>query len=391
MNRYLFTYFFIVTLFVSCKKALISEIEIINSEQSNRTRISTLFQEINFIPLETTIDGLIGLDVKKIEIFDDKIFALNILSSHSNILCFSKESGKFLFKIDRIGKGPNEYTYLGNFLIDKYKKQIILLVEQGRYLYFDLEGNYLHDEKATDNYTTRQILQMNDSTLLAYNDATLPPEGYNILYVDSKTLNIRAKSNDIQDYIKSSVYSPLCIHNENTLFYNTDDSIHNLEDGKVMYFTNFGEKHNKSKHYLSNFQNNNSHEAYLEEFIKLFVKNEFFLVRSIIENQKWVIINAYKNRGAEELDGISFFLLYEKASKKVYHSEDLIFDIMNLSHMQNMCVLFANDDELYCLIKEDFSADDLKKIKHSSLSPENKERILGRSFEDNPILLHLKN
>jgi hypothetical protein len=75
----------------------------------------------------------------------------------------------------------------------------------------------------------------------------------------------------------------------------------------------------------------------------------------------------------------------------VYSSDDIKFDVLNLSSIQNISVLYATDDELYCLIKDNFSNDDLEKIKTSNLSQEDKEKLSERSFEDNPILLRLKN
>jgi hypothetical protein len=139
MKKYL-VFFVIIALTLSCKKASVSEVETIDFESSNRASISSLFQDIHIIPLETASDGLIGLDIQRMEIFDNKIFILNNLSSHNNILCFDKNTGSFLFKIDRMGQGPGEYIYLGDILIDKYKKQLVLASEAGRYLFFDLNG-----------------------------------------------------------------------------------------------------------------------------------------------------------------------------------------------------------------------------------------------------------
>ena len=88
---------------------------------------------MDFIPLETTDRGLTGLHVTRIECFEDRIYLLNKMSSHSSILCFNKEDGRFLFVIDRIGQGPEEYSYLNDFLIDIDKRNIVLLSENGRY------------------------------------------------------------------------------------------------------------------------------------------------------------------------------------------------------------------------------------------------------------------
>lgn len=167
---------------VSCKKTETSDINIrrIDIEEATKSNISTLFDDIDFIPLETTDQGLTGLEIIRMECIDDRMYLLNKMSSHSNILCFNNEAGKFLFVINRIGQGPNEYTYLGDFLIDHDMRDIVLLSENRRYLYFDLDGNFLFDKKTDDTYFSRQLLYINDSTYLAYHDSSLPPEGYNI-------------------------------------------------------------------------------------------------------------------------------------------------------------------------------------------------------------------
>ena len=72
-----------------------------------------------------------------------------------------------------------------------------------------MDGRYLFEKKTSNTYFPRQIEYLNDSTYLAYHDSSLLPEGYNLLYLDSKTLSIRSKSNSIQDYLQNTGCRPL--------------------------------------------------------------------------------------------------------------------------------------------------------------------------------------
>jgi hypothetical protein len=72
--------------------------------------------------------SLIGLYINRIEFYKNKIFILNQMNSHSNILCFDI-SCTFLFSIDRLGSGTDEYTYLGDFFIDRLQDRLILCNE----------------------------------------------------------------------------------------------------------------------------------------------------------------------------------------------------------------------------------------------------------------------
>lgn len=58
------------------------------------------------------------------------------------IVCFDRQ-GRFIFKISKKGRGPEEYSYLGDFNIDPFNGQLLLLVPFGEILYFDPEGRFL--------------------------------------------------------------------------------------------------------------------------------------------------------------------------------------------------------------------------------------------------------
>lgn len=58
------------------------------------------------------------------------------------VFCFD-DSGRFLFKINKLGRGPDEYVNCDFINIDKFNDKIMMLVPWGYILYFDLDGNFI--------------------------------------------------------------------------------------------------------------------------------------------------------------------------------------------------------------------------------------------------------
>lgn len=120
------------------------EIEIYNMNPGEGKKMSTssLFDSISYIPLETTKDIVIG-SIDKMEAFDSYFFILD--KRTKKIWCFDS-LGKYIFQIDKKGKGPGEYLDIFDFNIDKENKQILVLDRNSqKILYYDFSGQYLKD------------------------------------------------------------------------------------------------------------------------------------------------------------------------------------------------------------------------------------------------------
>lgn len=100
---------------------------------------SQLFDEVQIIPLETNRECMIQ-KIKKFEISNNKIFALD--TKQKAILIFDAQ-GKFIKKIQNVGKGPEEYIAVTDFNINRNLQQIELLSPQGAIITYDLDGNFL--------------------------------------------------------------------------------------------------------------------------------------------------------------------------------------------------------------------------------------------------------
>jgi hypothetical protein len=72
---------------------------------------------------------------------NDKLYVLN--ESHNNGIFIYSNTGKFINKIYSVGKGPAEYTSIGDFSLDYINRQIVLTDNfSDKILIYDSLGNY---------------------------------------------------------------------------------------------------------------------------------------------------------------------------------------------------------------------------------------------------------
>ncbi len=381
-------------LLISCKESSEKNEGVMTIEPSSKpAKASELFNDLRFVALESSTAGLIGLKIQRVELFQDRIYILNRMHSHANILCFDSK-GNFLFKIDHIGQGPGEYTYLGDFFIDKENGLVVLVSERGHYPLFDLNGKFVSEKRTRDTYYSRQIIPINDTVCLAYNDASLPPVGYNLLYLDSRTFNILSKSDRFKEPFYDTGFHPLSVYEGNILFYTQSDSIYSVNNSKAAYYVDLGEEHEKSKRELSRKygQKEKPHEEYIEDYTSLFKENKIKTVTSIQENDHWIVINLMTNTSKEpgQISASSKFILYDKKENVAYDSENIIFDILNIQTIENIEVVASTKDELYCVVYQTFSEDELNGIQASKISPSEKDKMMHQDVENNPVIMILK-
>jgi len=101
-------------------------------------RLSDCFEEVSYIPLETSDDFLLGY-IGKMLIEGNTIYFL----SGKSIYSFDLNSGKGKMNLSKLGNGPGEYKSLFDFVIDKNTRHIELLDNNGKKIFvYDLNGNF---------------------------------------------------------------------------------------------------------------------------------------------------------------------------------------------------------------------------------------------------------
>lgn len=382
-------------LIISCTHQT-TNIETIRSDAKNKIALSHLFSNIRIIPLETNPSGLVGLSVRKIEYYQNKIFILNQLQSHRNILCFDN-TGKFLFTIDKIGRGPGEYGYLGDFTINRKEGQIILCLDERKYFHFNLEGQFLFERQTNDTYFGRQICSINDSIILVFNDQSNPPVGYDLLCIDAATMNIKQKSASIS--VLSGILQsqlPISVFKEHIMFYDATDTIYDITNNigkrQKKYYVDFGSSHHRSKLFMLDNYHRLSYTEMLEQFRLLFSQKKIVLVSSLVENEEYILIGYYENQASsKDINLKNSFLLYDKNSRKTYNSDNITFDVLNLSDMNGLKILGNFGDSFHALFEPEWSQQIKEKITQSEfISEKMKDEIRSRDITDNPLLVILE-
>ena len=107
--------------------------------------LSTIVDSIQYIPLSN--DFLIR-DIEMLQVDDNG--NLYIRDSKKNGIYKFDKTGQFVKQISRQGQGPGEYSRIYDFDIEDNK----IIINDGRFLYFDLNGKFLYTltEPDADNY-----------------------------------------------------------------------------------------------------------------------------------------------------------------------------------------------------------------------------------------------
>jgi hypothetical protein len=100
-------------------------IDLLSEPKSTVTKLSEFAADVDYIPLQTTKNSLLGEFAKKIVYVDNKIY-INNSGLGGEIMCFNIY-GKFLFKLDNTGRGPEEYTSITDFDVSSDNKFLTLL------------------------------------------------------------------------------------------------------------------------------------------------------------------------------------------------------------------------------------------------------------------------
>jgi len=95
---------------------------------------------ISYTALETTEGSILGL-VRHCELIGDCI-----LISDGNSLYMFNQNGEFVWKVSNQGRGPGEYSFIGNIAVDRWRKEIIISCSEFLHHYiYDYNGMFIEE------------------------------------------------------------------------------------------------------------------------------------------------------------------------------------------------------------------------------------------------------
>lgn len=128
-------------IFCSCSRNIsqktdgsIKVIDLLSEPESEITKLSDIATDLVYVPLQTTENSLIK-SITKIVTCGNKIYIRN---GYTDILCFDKE-GKFLYKLNKPGRGPGEYNFIRDFDISSDNK-ILTVISDGNLVVYNNTG-----------------------------------------------------------------------------------------------------------------------------------------------------------------------------------------------------------------------------------------------------------
>ncbi|WP_160150072.1 6-bladed beta-propeller [Parabacteroides sp. Marseille-P3160] len=359
-----------------------------NISFDNKINILPYIDSIKYVTLELTDESIIG-NIQKLIVYNDRIY---ILDTQSSSLFVFDIKGKYLFKIDKIGSGPGEYTQLDFFDID-YKNNHIILTDLMTYwaIRYDMNGQYLYRKKIP--VWIEGITPLPNKGMVAYanyrnNKETLKQE-CNLLYLDS-LMQIRK----VYFPYNSDLYKPNGIsfttpqtgcfytYNDSTFFFTPyNNEICKISENELIlkYSFDFGEK---------KFNTNLLEQPEkLKEYMR---RGEFYTLTQVFENDQILFFSI-----SEPAFPFTFRGYYSKSNKNTLCSvfytigDNELFDgSANILSTYNSW--FIAEYNISSLIGWSNNIDKKKIIFDNIFLKERKQIAESLSPEDNPVLMFYK-
>lgn len=355
----------------------------IKIDKSEALRFSEVFDQIDYIPLQTTTSFLVGT-VEKLRIFGDKVCLL----CDKSLLIFDKNNGDGNLKIAKLGSGPEEYKSLYDIYIDKESNNIELLDMNGRKIHiYDMNGVYI--KSLSLPFVSFSFVKVATSDYWFYNNQ-MPSDK-----TKSRIVHYNAKNNEIVDEyfpIDNNLANYFFVVEGNNfvkikddlLFFSCpSDTIYSLESNSkvnVAYTINFGPHSIPPDFYKRKYSD-------IMEFSQEANKRQYvYFVNNFTANEDCVLLSFL-------LDRKCFWSLYLEKGKKTYTASSLEDDInFSDSFPLDYCnIPFTMDgDNFYFLM----SAEQFlflckgKEVKRHSLATLLKDSKIDE--QSNPILVRCK-
>jgi hypothetical protein len=264
MTRFLSLVILAMTLTLSCKNRSadaendIKTIDVAGGVGKGKVvQLSEIAESIEYIPLETNRNSMIDKVSWSSLVFENNKYYIRTRFEES-IFVFDSV-GKFLFKFNRTGRGPEEYEYLAGFTVDPDGNIIIRSVE--KFVLYDKEGNFvrvLADKNTFPEITFDKCLPFGDDKYLFTKRIKRGVDNeYSAILMDyksNKILKIKYPSKE-REFVKSlpmmyrfSFYEVFAVRsNEGMLIFNgLDENILRVDRDfniDTIFRINFGKYH----------------------------------------------------------------------------------------------------------------------------------------------------
>lgn len=173
MRYYIYTC--LLLLLLACGKEK-SENDLINistiqfkGDLNSKLFMSSFVDTIEFIPLETTSENLIG-EINRVIYRDGKYYMRTTRGMRDPKMQVFDAKGRSSYLIGKRGSGPEEYVDFKDFILDENNNVYIIGYHEN--LMYNYKGIFLYKNKTTEE-SIKECFRRNDGDLLMYNRGVL--------------------------------------------------------------------------------------------------------------------------------------------------------------------------------------------------------------------------
>lgn len=381
MKASIFLFVIILSYFGYQKQKVKNVIDVLSPTSSKTYSVSDIAVNIEFIRLQTTGESLIDR-VRKVVINSQNIY----ISNFNEVFCFDTK-GTFLYKLNRKGRGPEEYSNLFDYDINLNNDILIILSYNSILIFKNSIDGFVYSKQL--NFTPQpshiDFTGNNNDILLTYGN-TMGNYPYQNIVINLKGDTLTTRPN----YFKFFQSGPFHAFINEILIYKTNNTLKfkELSDDTIFRL----DQKNRSKPYFvlnsrgkcitpearANGNDFNEHSV------------DYLLFDKILETDRYLF---YSYR----FDKINYNYIYDKALdiKSEIDSKSYLLD--DISGGANFKPLFSNDScfysyiDAYLLIKY-IQGDTFKKaIVKNPIKKKELENLAETLDEtDNPVLLMIK-
>lgn len=346
----------------------------IEVKRNAQIHFSDIFEQVEYIPLETTDTCLVGT-VERLRIFDDKVCIL----CDKSLLIFNIQNGKSELKLSKLGSAPEEYQSVYDVYIDKKESCIELLDMNGKKIQkYDMSGKF--KSSLSLPFMSFSFTKQKKSNYWFYNNNLISDKtNSKVIHYDADNKRVINQYFPINPHLSEFFFvmegNNFTNQKDGILFFACpSDTIYSLkEKPRIAYTFNLGRHRIPDEFYNRKFSD-------IMDFSKQANKREYvYFINNFSANNEYLLLSFL-------LDKEYFWNLYDIEQQTNYTGNILEDDIHKLSDfpIENPNTLFAiNKECLYFLISASQFIETTKKNK--SYSQYVREKNI--SEEHNPILV----
>jgi len=216
----------------------------INIQQAQNVDISEYIDSVQFIKLQTTADNVMQY-TRRAFFVNDKIV---VLDGDRQFVIFDK-LGNYLYKINKQGRGPEEYLAIDQGLWDPIH-QYVIIYGGSKVMYYSLDGQFVKEINKIRN-TARDIVNLPNGHFLCYSYDYLTSK----VGKDASGLwEVDESGNFITSYFPQEKLYPVSYNLDNSSFGilddgticfrdNVYDNVYHFKDGQLIKYLNHEVEH----------------------------------------------------------------------------------------------------------------------------------------------------